>query len=307
MRRKQFDIGEDRVEYTIQGEEVTITGYHGNSPVVQLPEIIEDKPVTCLAKKCFLGKKRLRRIILPKTVEKLEDWAFANCDNLEEITLSHKCQKYGKGVFQGCTALKRILTKEDSSQFSPEEKEQIGSLLAATVNVLDAPHLFSLENAGSEEWLRQWDNKLLQYLHTRDKQGFTVVVLCGEEDYGSDENSLAYFIRKKRQAKVRLCFLRLMNPIGIGKDTEQELKDYLKNHSKGCESEETWQVVLGEHGSERDYYQMMMDCGCIDSDNLEGFLTDLGDNYSEMKSFLLQYKQEKLGVEDFFESLSFEL
>ncbi|MDE6312514.1 MAG: leucine-rich repeat domain-containing protein [Lachnospiraceae bacterium] len=307
MQRKQLDMGADRLEYMAQGRGITITAYHGSSPVVYLPEEIEHRQVTCLAKKAFLGQKQLRRIILPKTVERLEDWAFANCDSLEEITLSHNCTEYGKGVFQGCKALKRILTEGGNSKFSKEEKEQIGTLLAATVNVLDATHLFSLKEAGSKKWLQQWDYKLLQYLRREDKQGFTVVVLCGEEDYGSDENSLTYFLRQKRQAKVRLCFLRLLNPLGMEKDTEKELKDYLQSHSKGCDSEETWQVVFHEHGNERIYYQMMMDCNCINSENLQGFLSDLGDNYSEMKSFLLQYKQEKLGVEDFFQTLSFDL
>lgn len=303
MQEDKLYLGDDTIMYHRMADGVRITSYHGNNPVVEVPEQIQGSPVVCIGKKAFLGRKSLKKLVLPKTIRQIEDWAFANCDRLEEIVLSTSCEEYGKGVFQGCRFLKKILPAEEKE--ITEKDHQIGNLLAATISLLDAPHLFTPELAGSSQWLKQWDSKLLQYLHTRDKQGFTVVVLCGEEDYGSDENSLSYFIRKKRQAKVRLCFLRLLNPVEIGEETQKELRDYLREHSKGGISEETWQVVLEEHGNEREYYQMMMDCDCIHKDNIEGYLEDLGDNYPEMKSFLLQYKQEKLGVEDFFMSFTF--
>lgn len=303
MQEEKLYLGDDTITYHRMADGIRITSYHGNNPVVEVPEQIQDSPVISIGKKAFLGRKSLKKLVLPKTIRQIEDWAFANCDRLEEIVLSGECEEYGKGVFQGCGFLKKILPAEE--QDLTKEDYQTGSLLAATISLLDAPHLFTPKLAGSSQWLKQWDSKLLQYLNTKDTQGFTVVVLCGEEDYGSDENSLSYFIRKKRQAKVRLCFLRLLNPVGIQEETQKELRDYLKEHSKGEASEETWQVVLEEHGNEREYYQMMMDCDCIHKDNIEGYLEDLGDSYPEMKSFLLQYKQEKLGVEDFFMSFTF--
>ena len=37
-------------------------------------------------------------------------------------------------------------------------------------------------------------------------------------------------------------------------ETKEELIAYLKAHTKGCETEEAWEVVLEEHGNEKSYY-----------------------------------------------------
>ena len=74
-------------------------------------------------------------------------------------------------------------------------------------------------------------------------EGFTTVILCGEEDYGSDENSMSYFIRQKRLSKVRLCFLRLMHSKKITREVKEELQQYIREHSKGAMSEEAWLYV----------------------------------------------------------------
>lgn len=307
MNMKQYDLEAGRFSYVEEKENIRIISYQGTEPQVTVPEKIEEYPVTEIGKKTFLGRKELKKVTVPKSVTFIEDWAFANCNQLEEVVLENENVNFGKGVFQGCKSLQKMIILKENTCFSKEEEEQIGALLAATVNVLDTPHLFNPVLAGEQEWLTQWDARMLNFIRKDDHSGFTVVVLCGEEDYGSEENSLSYFLKQKRKAKVRLAFLRLRNPMGITQETKEELVSYLKEHTKGCETEEAWEVVLEEHGNEKSYYEILMECDCITNENFDGFLADLKDNYPEMKAFLMKYKEETLGYGDFFGALSLEL
>lgn len=304
---KQLEINGGLFSYIEEKGEIAITMYQGNQAQVEIPECIEECPVTVIGKKAFLGKRELKKVVLPKSVTTIEDWAFASCVKLEEVVLQSQEITFGKGVFQGCKSLGEVILLKENTGVSYEEQRQAGALLAATVNILDTPHLFQPDLAGEKEWLYQWDMKMLNYLRKDDHAGFTVVVLCGEEDYGSEENSLSYFLKQKRKSKVRLAFLRLRNPMGMAEETKEELVSYLKAHTKGCETEETWEIVLEEHGNEKSYYEILMECDCITKDNFDGFLEDLKDNYPEMKAFLMKYKEETLGYGDFFESLTLEL
>lgn len=304
---KQLDMNGGTLSYIEEKGKIIITSYEGNQAQVEIPECIDECFVTVIGKKAFLGKKELKKVVLPKSVTVIEDWAFASCVKLEEVILKNQEITFGKGVFQGCKSLEEVVLLRENSMFSPEEQRQAGALLAATVNILDTPHLFNPAMAGEKEWLYQWDMKMLNFIRKDDHAGFTVVVLCGEEDYGSEENSLSFFLKQKRKSKVRLSFLRLRNPMGIAEETKKELTAYLKEHTKGCETEEAWEVVLEEHGNEKSYYEILMECDCITNDNFHGFLEDLKDNYPEMKAFLMKYKEETLGYGDFFEALSLEL
>lgn len=296
-------------QYEMQKEGVRITGYRGSETHVSIPEVLEGQPVVGIGKKCFVGNKQIKEVIVPKHVTFMDDWAFANCNQLARVELPGRQMEFGKGVFQGCVSLGKIVagTSECRTEEEQQRAEQVGALLAATVNGLDAYHLFSLTEAGGEQWLAVWDGKLLSFLRTDDTKGFTVVILCGEEDYDSDENSLEYFVKQKRKTKVRIAFMRLMNGIGLQEDTRQELLSYLQVHTKGCESEETWEVVLQEHGQDRAFYEAFAEYGCVTEKNFDALLADIDDSHMEMKAFFMKYKEETLGYQDFFEGLSFEL
>ena len=75
------------------------------------------------------------------------------------------------------------------------------------------------------------------------------------------------------------------------------------SHTKGGESEETWQVVLEEHGGHREYYELFAQLGCVREDNLNGILKDIGGEYPEMKAFFLRSQEKYVGKIDFFDSL----
>ncbi len=295
MRQKEVEVSGGSLYYEIRDGKVCITGFHGLGAELAIPDSLEECPVVSIEKKALLSRKNLRRIFLPETIEEIGDWGFAYCDNLVEVFVPRREIRFGRSVFMECRELKRISLKNGKDrQFQPE-------LLAAAVRDFEAYYLLDIPAVGNSEWLSKWDAKLTTTLHTLDTEGYSKQVLCGEEDYGSTD--MEAYISNKRKEKVRLALLRLLFPTGLSHRLEEELKSYLLAHTKGGESQETWQVVWKEHGADRTYYSLFAELGCLNLNNLEGILTDIGEDLPEMKAFFLRYRSEKLGGGNFFEDL----
>lgn len=298
MQEKELEITGGSLYYENCGDSVTITRYNGFGAEAEVPGMIEELPVTVIGKKAFLSKKTLRKIILPDTVEEIGDWAFSYCDNLKEIFLPDRELRLGRTVFMGCPKLEKI-------DF-PGADDDIPFLLAAAVTNFEAYYLLNVKEAAgiSEhgEWLEKWDARLAAVLHAPDGEGYSKQVLCGEEDYGSTDYEL--FLNGKRKNKVRLAFLRLLHPIKLSETLRSELENYLREHTKGCGSEETWQVVLAEHGYDRAYYSLFAELSCIAEDNFQAIIGDIGEDKTEMKAYFMRWKEEQMEYTDFFDSLT---
>lgn len=284
----------------------TVTGIKGQPSRLILPEQIEGQPICRIRKKAFLGQKKLVEVTLSASVTELEDWAFAHCAALRRIVLPAALRRVGKGVFKDCKALSLAETGvfKDGKALSLAEtggEADIPWLLAATPVQLSAEYLFTPWEAGSREWLEKWDDRFFTLLAESDEAGFTKMVLCGEEDLLAN---LPDYVAGRRRSKARLCFLRLLHPMGLSDAHKQELKTYLQTHAKGCESEAAWEVVLGEHGDEKEYYEVLIQSGCVQAENLKGMLADMGERHTEMKAFLMRQEETESREDDFFSALS---
>ena len=296
MQEKELKIPGGSLYYEVRAEGIAITRFQGMASEVKVPEHIENTFVTGISKKAFLSRKNIRRVVLPETLEEIDDWAFAYCDALEQVTMPERKMRFGKAVFMECGSLVRIASPTDSV---PAE------LLAAAVKDFEAYYLLDMTEAGSAEWLKKWDAKLASILHTPDQEGYSKQVLCGEEDYGSTD--LEAYKSNSRRRKVRLALLRCLFSQGLSQELKEELQGYLQSHTKGGESEETWQVVLKEHGEHREYYELFTQLGCIHKDNLNEILTDIGGEYPEMKAYFLRTQEGPAEKADFFDSLDLDI
>lgn len=318
MQEKELEIAGGSLYYEIRQNYIIITRLQGLASEVKVPEQIEDLPVREIAKKAFLSKKYLRKVSLPETVEEIGDWAFAYCDNLEQVVLPECEVKFGKAVFLDCGKLKRLyigtrVADEEKTIIACSEatagrerlkvthREAIAALLAAAVTTAQAAYLLDMEEAGSMEWLAKWDVRMLEILNRPDEEGFSRQVLCGEEDYGSTDMNA--YMSEKRKSKVRLLLLRCLFDMELDKTVREHLQRYLREHTKGCSGEETWQVILQEHGNDREYYQLFAELGCLNEENFDLVIDDIGENYPEMKAYFMRYKEEKIGYVDFFGEL----
>lgn len=297
MEKAEIKIKDGIFVYRKEKDGIFIEKYKGTEAVVSVPSQIEGMTVAVIGKKAFLSHKKIKKLILPDGIREIEDWAFARCSSLESIIMPKEA-RLGRGLFLECGRLKEIcFTKRNGGTEEPLQ-ESIPFLFAAVPVMLDAEYLFVPKEAGTEQWLQKWDARMLTILRKDDQEGYTKVILCGEEDYG---NSPEDYAKEKRKAKVRLAFLRLLHPYNLSKDVENELKEYLLSHTKGCETEEAWEVLLLEHGEEADYFKLFAQIGCVMEENFQGILSDMKEEHAEMKAFFMRYKEENIGYRDVFE------
>lgn len=302
MQIHETDTENGSLKYTVQDNYIILTEYRGRDISLIIPECVDGKPVTVIGKKAFLGAKGLQKLVLPESLMQIQDWAFAFCSNLESLTLPRKKLDIGQGIMKDCFKLQQIIIADDEP-----EAEGISYLLAAVMNKLEAFYLFDPSAAGSRSWLEQWDARLMSLMEQEDTEGFSKMLLCGEEDYGSKDNNLDYYVEQKRRFKVRLAMLRLIYDTGLKPSVRDKLLSYLQSHKKGESSEETWKVVLEEHGDDRRYYQFLLDNSCITEENFDEMLSDMGERHTEMKAFLMNERSVKSKREDAFAALEFEL
>lgn len=311
-----YDKRQGDFTYRIIGENIIITSYDGRADEPEIPAFIEDKPVRIIGKKAFLSRKSLLKVSLPETIETLEEWAFAYCSNLQSVVLPKKKMEFGKGVFFHCNSLQEIraVSGEEyawycSGKVSESQKETIEKtqntphpwkLLGVVPVLMDAEYLLTPWEAEECHWIEKWDARTLNILNSEDGEGYSKVVLCGEEDLSA---SYEEFVEKKRQMKAQLAFIRLMNSYCLNTEMERQLLSYVREHTKGCESEAAWEVIK-QHGDEKDYFEIFTQTGCLSEDNFDAVLEDLGQYHAEMKAYFIRYKENYMKKEDFFDTLS---
>ena len=75
---QQTANAENGCEYTVTGDEATITGYTGSAENIVIPSELGGKPVTAIADKAFYGYKNIVNIYIPKTIKAIGEDAFQN-------------------------------------------------------------------------------------------------------------------------------------------------------------------------------------------------------------------------------------
>lgn len=295
---KEFDINIEETRFVCKQLEegfVEITGFRGSVAKIAVPEAVTYNEcvyvVKGIGKKAFLGNRVARSVILPKSIEWIGDWAFAQCEQLERVAILARTFEMGNGVFLDCKKIESVIV-------GGEEEDAMSKLLAATIDRMPSEDLIRDRELGSKHWYQKWDQRLLAFLGEADDDGYTNLVLCGEEDITRSETE---FAGDKRRRKAGLCLCRLMNDEQLETEARQVYLEYLQSHTKGCESEEAWEYVVMEHGNELSFYRVFGELGCISSDNIDAMIQDFGTEYAEAKAYMLQYKQEHFAVENVFD------
>ena len=296
MNISYIDTEFGKIKYSRVNDYIEIIEYTGKDLCLSIPELIDDAPVKVIKKKAFLSQKFVKEIVLPSFIEVIEDYAFARCSKLTTLYLPYKNIKLGQDILKDCNQLTFICNSLNVDAIN--EKDDVAFLLAKTINELNAFFLFDLKNAGTKEWLMHLDATIGMRLEKDDMEDFSKMILCGEEEVvcgedGTIEDSNPDHYKSNRvKEKIRIAFLRLLHNYMLDGELEMKLKQYLLDHSKGQKTDETWQVVLNEHGDEKAYYDYLLSIGAINDNNFELILNDMGNRYTEIKSYLIKWKDE---------------
>lgn len=294
MALGQASIQIDGISFYYQKQEdyIVLTGAARLSGFVTLPERIEELPVKIIEKKAFLGQGALRQITVPKTVILVREWGFAQCRNLEKVILLGKANEIEieKGAFVADEKLSQICV-------GTEEETDAASLLACSANRLSAEYLLTDRGRGSKDWFQKWDRKLSEFLAESDEEGYSKLALCGEEDIMLN---IPQFMAEKRMQKAALCLIRLFHNENLESNRKEEFQSYILRYTKGCKTQEAWEVLLKEFIKEIAYLKLFADLGGVSADNIDEALIDLGSEFAEAKGFLLRYKEEHFAKKDAF-------
>ncbi len=294
---RSTEIDNIKIEYIINqdiDESITIVGVRNVGSSFSVPEEIDGHKIKIIGKKAFLGCRLLRQITIPAGIEEIQDYAFAQCYNLRTVIIMNNKIYFGNGIFTECNMIQDIC-------LGYEEPDDVSALLGTLIYRLKAEHILVDDSWGTESWFAKWDMELLAYLKQDDEEGYTDLVLCGEEDI---QYSLEEYICKKRINKSALCLIRLMHNGMLSNENEKLIKDYILSHIKGCKTDEAWQALLSEFSNDINYFKLFADIGGINSDNIDELLADMGEVSSEAKVFLMDYKKDNFSAVDAFDIFS---
>ncbi len=297
---KEIDTGSGVLGISLaEAESVKIEYYRGKDITVRVPEEIEGSRVTEIGKKAFLSAKTLTGIELPDGITSIGDWAFASCTALRQICVPGNKLSLGSGLFRDCVNLEKIVIRKagfDGADIA--SKGDIPYLLALSVYKMDAPYLFDVEKAGTADWIEHLDSVITQILGKDDSEGFSKMLLCGEEDYVGDDSNLDTYVLLRKKEKIRILLARLIHDQGLSDKNREMFTTYLKENMDKA----LWPLVLEEHGEDREYFDLLIDIGCINNENVSKLIESMGDHYTQMKGYLIRFKGET-GGGDFFGEL----
>ena len=94
--------------YTVNEDEITVTGYTGDGTSVKLPSEIFGLPVTHIAYRAFYENAVIASITISESVTSIGSSAFEDCDSLESITIGGSVASIGDSAFDGCSSLKKV-------------------------------------------------------------------------------------------------------------------------------------------------------------------------------------------------------
>ena len=273
------------ISYIIEDQKVCITGFEGTNMSLIIPEIIEGMHVCGIGRKAFLGNRSLQHIILPETLEWIGDWAFCNCAQLHRIDFPYHYVRLGKGLFVKDEKLYEITCESGNGP-----KDFPGRLMALAVTLLDAEYLLDMVQAGTGEWYRQLDNRLLTLLMEPAENALRNLVYCAEEDMGAKQEDC---LNEQERRKAYMALVRLAYPARLEKGTEDKLKAYLLDQ-EGLQTHSAWEAVKEANGKEQLLFcDIMLKLNGIREENLVPILEDLGDTFVELKAHLLKTWEQR--------------
>lgn len=87
---------------------VTVTGWHGNSRILNIPETIDGKKVTKIGKEAFYKCANLTVVSFSDRIEEIGNFAFYGCSSLKNVQLPSSLKNLGSASFGNCPYLESL-------------------------------------------------------------------------------------------------------------------------------------------------------------------------------------------------------
>ncbi|MDO4556071.1 MAG: leucine-rich repeat domain-containing protein, partial [Lachnospiraceae bacterium] len=164
-----------QAEYRIEEEKIQFVKYLGTEEEYQIPDQIENRPVTEVAEYAFAEHRNLYSVTLPPGLLRIGRHAFYNCRGLQELILSDQVTEIEDGAFKNCKLLSRLElhTKRD-------HKLVIKNILMDSTEGMHASIIYE-EKEASERGEFYFPPYLVEYEEN------TPARICEKQAYGSGE------------------------------------------------------------------------------------------------------------------------
>lgn len=281
--------------------------YNKNDICVTLPEKVSGQPVTIIGAKAFLSCRQVEQLVLPDTLEQVEDWAFAHMKGLKEILLPAKNICFGRKVFLGCDSLMKVTLTHQGLPIQGQYRGIpyfIASVFRLSLETIEKG-LTELERAGDAEgqwrWLAVYDEALTVYLGRPDDYDFEPAFIGWFDVEDVDDQKQGHMAEQIKK-KIALAFQRLRYPKGLSEDTGKLLGDYLVKKVPG-QVLELMREPCSEYGREVAYFKIWQQVGGFDVFSPKKLLEQLEEADPEVRGFLMECELEDKEREDFFGGL----
>lgn len=230
----------------------------GTSGDVVVPEKIEGYPVTEIGDYCFstkepklegeiqeteIGKKEetheisgayLTKMSLPDTVERIGNFAFYNCNKLEEIAFGKKLEKVGSDAFMNCMKLKSLTVR--SSVREKTGLKQILTQLSGKIVVTFLPNGICEAHVLYPEYFETYDEISPAHIFGRniEGEGFRARQ-CFEDGVIQFAQYDTIFQKacaeETAEIRIQLAVNRLRYPIDLKKESRDLYEKYLTTNA----------------------------------------------------------------------------
>lgn len=253
-----------------------------------------------IAAKAYLSRKDIAELVLPEHVDKIGNWAFAHMKNMKRLIVPKRQILLGKEVFKGCDSLEQVMI-QDYGKAECEVLPDAGYLLAAALVKLDGQRLFLPEQAGSREWMQDFDKLLQDFIHDEDESGFRPMWFGGEEDYDDNDTNVERYREERRQDKVKLLILRLCYDAELTEENKKEFSGFLRELLLlPVFPAALWNTAVQCCQTNSKGIRILTESGCITLENETMVLHAMEEFLPEGRAVLLKWCAEHLGKEDFF-------
>lgn len=99
---------EGQLTYEISTDGVRITDCEEDATNIEIPSMLQGRPVTKIAEEAFYNCTNLETVIIPEGVKSIEREAFSNCNSLTSIILPESVTSIGIYAFQNCNQLESV-------------------------------------------------------------------------------------------------------------------------------------------------------------------------------------------------------
>ena len=119
-------------EYSVNGDEVTITRYSGSDTELTIPKEINGKSVTSIGDNVFYNCDFLTSVLIPNSMKSISGEAFWGCSGLSSIYIPSSVNYIGKSAFGHCNGLTSIEVDVNNKVY--DSRENCNAIICTETN-----------------------------------------------------------------------------------------------------------------------------------------------------------------------------